>query len=152
MFSTVEIPLWLLILILLFAAVTFASHFLFPSVRWFFRRRLMRAVERLNQRLAVPIQPFKLTRRHDLIQRLIYSPEVTEAVVEHAREEGVPENVAFEMVQRYAREIVPSFSASLYFGTAVKLARCAAPTCRSFSSDSGRIPTSSPEARMNSVT
>lgn len=123
MLNTVEIPVWLLALILVFATVTFASHFLFPSVRWFFRRRLMRAVERLNQRLAVPIQPFKLTRRHDLIQRLIYSPEVTEAVVEHARAEGVPENVAFEMVQRYAREIVPSFSASLYFGPAIRLAR-----------------------------
>ena len=48
MFQTVELPLWLLVLILGFAVVTFASHFLFPSVRWFFRRRLERGVERLN--------------------------------------------------------------------------------------------------------
>ena len=40
-----------LLLILAFAAVTFASHFLFPSVRWFFRRRMERAVARLNERL-----------------------------------------------------------------------------------------------------
>ena len=44
MTQTVTLPLWLLLLILGFAAVTFASHFLFPSVRWFFRRRLERAV------------------------------------------------------------------------------------------------------------
>jgi glycerol-3-phosphate O-acyltransferase len=60
MFSTVELPLWLLILILLFAAVTFASHFLFPSVRWFLRRRAERLVSELNKRLDRPIQPFKL--------------------------------------------------------------------------------------------
>jgi glycerol-3-phosphate O-acyltransferase len=71
----------------------------------------------------VPIQPFKLARRHDMIQRLIYSPEVIEAVAEHAAEHGVPENVAFEQARRYAREIVPSFSVSLYFGFAIRAAR-----------------------------
>ncbi len=68
----VELPLWLLVLILAFATVTFASHFLFPSVRWFFRRRMERAVARLNKRLTRPIEPFKLTRRFDTVQRLSY--------------------------------------------------------------------------------
>ena len=123
MTSTVELPLWLFILILLFAVVTFASHFLFPSVRWFFRRRLERAVARLNARLDRPIQPFKLARRYDMIQRLIYDPQVIHAVAEHARAEGVPENVAFEQARRYAKEIVPAFSASAYFGFAIRAAR-----------------------------
>ena len=123
MFQTVVLPLWLLILILLFAAVTFASHFLFPSVRWFLRRRMERAVEEVNKRLQRPIQPFKLARRHDTIQRLIYDPKVMEAVAKHARAKGVPENVAFQEARRYAREIVPSFSATAYFGIAIRLAR-----------------------------
>ena len=123
MSATVTLPIWLFVLILLFAGVTFASHFLFPSVRWFFRRRLERAVTRLNTRLKRPIEPFKLARRYDMIQRLSYDPQVTEAIVEHARENGVPENVAFEQAQRYAREIVPGFSTSLYFGFAIKLAK-----------------------------
>ena len=123
MTSTVEIPFWLLVLILLFATVTFASHFLFPSVRWFFRRRLEKAVARVNTRLDRPIEPFRLARRYDMIQRLIYDPEVTQAIVDHAKAEGVPENVAFESAQRYAREIVPSFSASLYFSFAIRAAR-----------------------------
>ena len=42
MFQDVTLPLWLLLLIVGFAAVTFASHFLFPSVRWFFRKRAER--------------------------------------------------------------------------------------------------------------
>ncbi len=123
MTQTVELPLWLFLLIVVFAAVTFASHFLFPSVRWFFRRRLERAVKRLNERLQRPIQPFKLARRHDMIQRLIYDPQVGQAVRDFAREERVPEAVAFETARRYAREIVPSFSAVAYFSFAIRLAR-----------------------------
>lgn len=123
MSQTVELPLWLFLLIVVFAMVTFASHFLFPSVRWFFRRRLERAVARLNQRLERPIQPFKLARRHDMIQRLIYDPEVGQAVQAHAQEEGIPEAVAFEQARRYAREIVPSFSAFTYFSFAIRAAR-----------------------------
>ncbi|WP_299845756.1 1-acyl-sn-glycerol-3-phosphate acyltransferase [uncultured Roseovarius sp.] len=123
MTRAVEMPLWALVLLLLFAAVTFASHFLFPSVRWFFRRRMERAVSRLNQRLERPIEPFKLARRYDMIQRLIYDPEVTQAVADHAKAEGIPENVAFEQAKRYAREIVPGFSAMAYFGVAIKLAK-----------------------------
>jgi len=123
MAQTVEMPLWALFLLVGFAAVTFASHFLFPSVRWFFRRRMERAVARLNQRLERPIEPFKLARRYDMIQRLVYDPEVLRAVTAEAQAEGIPENVAFERARRYAREIVPSFSASLYFGFAIRAAR-----------------------------
>ncbi|WP_377191257.1 1-acyl-sn-glycerol-3-phosphate acyltransferase [Ruegeria meonggei] len=123
MTQTVELPLWLFLLIVVFAAVTLASHFLFPSVRWFFRRRLERAVKRVNQRLQRPIQPFKLARRHDMIQRLIYDPQVGQAVQAHARETGMPEAVAFEQARGYAREIVPSFSAVAYFSIAIRMAR-----------------------------
>ena len=112
MTQTVQLPLWLFVLIVLFAAVTALSHFLLPSVRWFFRRRLERAVKRLNKRLKRPIEPFKLARRYDMIQRLIYDPEVTKEIVNYAREHGVPENVGFEKARDYAREIVPSFPPS----------------------------------------
>ncbi|MEO9684663.1 MAG: 1-acyl-sn-glycerol-3-phosphate acyltransferase [Tateyamaria sp.] len=123
MTSNVEIPLWLFVMMVLFATVTFASHFLFPSVRWFFRRRLERAVKKLNKRLTRPIEPFKLARRHDMIQRIIYDPEVTKAIVTHARENDVPENVAFEKARGYARETVPSFSAVAYFSFGTRVAR-----------------------------
>ncbi|NNE51048.1 MAG: glycerol-3-phosphate acyltransferase [Sulfitobacter sp.] len=123
MTQMVQLPLWLFILILLFAAVTALSHLLLPSVRWFFRLRLERAVKRLNTRLKRPIEPFKLARRHDMIQRLIYDPEVTHEIVAYARANDVPENVAFEKARYYAREIVPSFSAFAYFSFAMWIAR-----------------------------
>ncbi len=123
MTQPVTLPLWAFVLILLFAAVTFASHFLFPSVRWFFRKRAERVIARLNERLQKPIEPFKLARRYDMIERLVYDPEVTQAIVEHARSNNVPESVAFEKARRYAREIVPSFSATAYFTIGTRFAR-----------------------------
>lgn len=120
---TVQLPLWLFVLILLFAAVTALSHFLLPSVRWFFRRRFEKAVGRLNKRLKRPIQPFKLARRYDMIQRLIYDPDVSREIAVYAEKNNVPENVAFQKAQEYAREIVPSFSAFAYFSFAMRLAK-----------------------------
>jgi len=129
MTTTVEMPLWVLALLIAFAAVTFASHFLFPSVRWFFRKRMERLVARLNTRLTRPIEPFKLARRYDMIQRLIYDPEIGQAITDYAASEGIPENVAFERARRYAGEIVPAFSVWTYFSFAARVARW---LCRSF--------------------
>ena len=126
MTQTVHLPLWLFILILLFAAVTALSHFLLPSVRWFFRRRLEKVVARLNKRLARPIEPFKLAQRYDMIQRLIYDPEVTREIVNYAEENDVPENVAFQKARKYAREIVPGFSAFAYFSFGMRIAKALA--------------------------
>jgi glycerol-3-phosphate O-acyltransferase len=123
MTQTVQLPLWLFVLIVLFAAVTALSHFLLPSVRWFFRRRFERAVERLNTRLKRPIQPFKLAQRYDMIQRLIYDPEVSREIAIYAEKNNVPENVAFQKAREYAREIVPSFSAFAYFSFAMRVAK-----------------------------
>ncbi len=123
MFATVEIPYWLLVLVLLFAGIAALDRVLMPSARWYLRRRLERAVERLNQRLSFPIQPFKLARRNDTILRLRFDPEVAKAVLDYARENNIREDVAAQKAERYAREIVPSFSAFTYFAFAIRAAR-----------------------------
>jgi glycerol-3-phosphate O-acyltransferase len=120
---TVTLPLWLLVLIVVLAAIAALERVLVPSVRWFFRRRMERVVAQVNTRLERKIEPFKLARRQDMIVRLAYDPRVMEAVTEHAAETGVPLSVAFEEAHGYAREIVPGFSASLYFGFAIRAAR-----------------------------
>ncbi len=123
MTATVEVPTWVLLLVLGFAAVAALDRVLVPSARWFLRRRMQRAVDRINQRLAVPIQPFRIMRRKDQVIRLIYDPQVMEAVSEFARDQGVPQNVAFDRARSYAREIVPGFSTAAYFGFATRVAR-----------------------------
>ncbi|HQU66943.1 MAG TPA: 1-acyl-sn-glycerol-3-phosphate acyltransferase [Albidovulum sp.] len=121
--STVTLPFWLFLLIIAFALIAFFSHFLFPSVRWYFRRRMQRVVARLNQRLDRPIQPFKLMRRHDMIVRLVHDPKVAEMIAAEAAASGEPLSVLQERARRYAREIVPAFSATIYFGFAARAAK-----------------------------
>jgi glycerol-3-phosphate O-acyltransferase len=121
--NTVTLPVWAMLLIMLFAAIAALDKLLLPSVRWFLRRRLENAVTQLNTRLTRPIQPFKLARRNDTILRLIYDPQVAQAIVDHARSTGIREDVAFQKAESYAREIVPGFSAFTYFGFAIRVAR-----------------------------
>ncbi|MCW5702406.1 MAG: 1-acyl-sn-glycerol-3-phosphate acyltransferase [Bradyrhizobium sp.] len=121
--SHVTLPIWVVIILVLLAAWAAVDRILVPSVRWALRRRANRAIEELNTRLKLRIQPFKLTRRQVLIDRLMFDPEVLYAVDEHARETGVPREVAMEKVKRYASEIVPSFSAYAYFRIGTRIAR-----------------------------
>ena len=87
-----------------------------PSVRWALRRRANRAIDELNTRLKLRIQPFKLTKRQVLIDQLVFDPgSAAGGRGIRQRQAGVPREVAMEKVQRYAGEIVPSFSAYAYF-------------------------------------
>lgn len=90
MSELVTIPYWALILVLLLAAIAAIDRVLGPSLRWFLRRRMERAVARLNKRLERPIQPFKLLARSDTVNRVVYSPEVMAAVQDYATQEGLP--------------------------------------------------------------
>lgn len=121
--ATVEIPVWLLALGALGLAVAVLDRLVAPTFRWYFRRRLERAVERLNRRLSLRIQPFRLMRRAFLVERLGHDPEVMRAVEAHVAETGMPRDIAHRLVEEYAREIVPSFSAFMYFGVGARLCR-----------------------------
>lgn len=123
MFETVDIPVWGLWVAGILACIALLDRILMPTVRWYLQRRLNRAVGLLNDRLQLKIQPFKLTKRRVMIDRLAYDPKVIEAILEHCKTEGVPYPVAEQMAYRYAREIVPSFSALGYFGFAIRAAR-----------------------------
>ena len=123
MTATVELPVWLLVLVLAFALVAALDRVLVPSARWYLRRRMERVVARLNTRLERPIEPFKLMRRQDMILRLVHDPAVSAAVSRHARSTNTREDVGFERARAYAREIVPAFSATLYFGFATRFAK-----------------------------
>ena len=123
MWDTVQVPVWALWLTLILALIALLDRVIGPSVRWFFRKRINRAIDELNERLHVRIQPFKLTKRRVLIERLVYDPEVMAAVEEHTAETGMPRDAAVAEVERYAREIVPAFSAYAYFAIGARVSR-----------------------------
>ncbi len=119
----IAIPLWALLLLFLLAFLATLDRMLIPSVRWFFRRRINRAIDQLNQQLTVKLQPFKLTTRSVLIDRLIFDARGLEAVEQEADRTGAPREVVLDQVRAYAREIVPSFNAYLYFRLGYRFAR-----------------------------
>ena len=123
MTSPVAVPLWLMLIVCALALWALFDHVFLPAVRAVMRRRFNRAIEDLNARLKLRIQPFKLAKRQALIDQLIFDPEVLRAVEAYATENKVPREAAQQRARRYAQEIVPSFSAYAYFGIGTRLAR-----------------------------
>src|ERR687890_1231817 len=111
---------WLALVVLLFGGIL-AARRLVPAVRWFFRKRADKVVEEVRRR-GIELPTFKLTRRGTLIYRLTRDPELLEAAEVYARENGISMAVAMARVEGYAREIVPSFNAFLYFRVGIPLA------------------------------
>jgi glycerol-3-phosphate O-acyltransferase len=123
MTSQVALPLWLVLILSLLALWAVLDHVLLPAVRSIMRRRFNRAIEDLNTRLKLRIQPFKLAKRQALIDQLIFDPEVLRAIEEYAAANKVTREAAQQRAHRYANEIVPSFSAYAYFAIGTRLAR-----------------------------
>ena len=119
----VSIPTWMFVTLLVFAAWAALDRLLLPSVRWLLRRRINRVIQELNERLELRIEPFRLTKRQVLIDRLLYDPEVQAAAEAHATENGMQRDEVMAEVLSYAREIVPAFNAYAYFRFAYWLAK-----------------------------
>lgn len=123
MASTIELPLWLVVMATGLAAIGMVDRLLVPGVRWMLRGRVNLIIDELNQHLKLRIQPFKLTRRQSLVDRLIHDQELIKAAHAHALNVGEPQAVTMARVQGYAREIVPNFNAYAYFKIGAKAAR-----------------------------
>jgi len=113
--ETIQLPMWLAVLIGGLATASLVSHFILPGGRWFLRRRVDRVLADITTRLELDLPPFMLTKRYTLIDRLVYDPKVQAAAHTAAQDRGVPQNVVMEDVKEYAREIVPGFNAYFYF-------------------------------------
>lgn len=126
MSASVSVPLWLFVILALLAAWAVGVLLLAPGMRWFFRRRINTVIEELNTRLRIELPSFKLTRREVLIDRLFHDPRIQAAAEAHARDSGEPLVDVRRRIDRYAREIVPSFNAYLYFRIGYWLAKSVA--------------------------
>ena len=111
----IAIPVWLFVLLIIVTCAAVLDRVLIPSTRWFIRRRINRVIDEISTRLDIEIRPFQLTKRQVLIDRLVFDPKVIEAVQAYAQEKKIPREVAQAKVITYAKEIVPSFNAYLYF-------------------------------------
>lgn len=89
MTSSVILPAWIAALLVVGCAYAVLVSLLLPGVRWALRRRLNRAIDRINTRLRIRIRPFQRTKRQVLIDRLSYDPQVLAAAEQHAQASGV---------------------------------------------------------------
>ena len=123
MTETISLPVWIAVAGGALVLWAILDRLLIPSVRWVFRRRVERVIDELNTRLDLRISAFHRTRRRVLIELLTHDPRVMESIERRAGETDTPREVLAREVERYAREIVPSFNPWLYFRIGYYLAR-----------------------------
>ncbi len=126
MTETVALPLWALLILSGLAGWAVLVLLLVPSMRWFFRRRINTVLQQISGRLSIELPSFKLTRRQVLIDRLFHDPKVQAAAASHASAAKESLGAVWHRVDRYAREIVPSFNAYIYYRIGYALARAVA--------------------------
>ncbi len=115
MTTQVSLPLWIVLLLGFLALWTIGNKIFLPILRKSLRRREKRAVTQINKRLDLKLPPFKLTKRRVIIDRLLHDEKLRKDVKNYCRENALGEEDTMDKVAYYAREIVPSFNAYLYF-------------------------------------
>jgi glycerol-3-phosphate O-acyltransferase len=119
----ITLPIWVFIILIGIAMWAVLDRALIPSTRWFLRRRINRVIDEISTRLDIQIKPFQITKRQVLIDRLVYDPQVIEAIQQEAALRECPREIVQAEVLTYAKEIVPSFNAYLYFRLGYWLAK-----------------------------
>jgi glycerol-3-phosphate O-acyltransferase len=121
--TSVNIPTWLFLLLVVATAYSVVMSILYPGVRWLLRRRLNQAVDRLNTSLHIKIRPLQRTKREVMIDQLIFDQEILALIEERAQQENIPRDELQLQVRNFAREIVPSFNAYVYYRICYWLAK-----------------------------
>ena len=112
MTQTIALPLWAFAILALLAAWSVLVLLLAPGMRWFFRRRIQAVVKQISGHLNIELPSFKMTRRQVLIDRLFHDPKVQAAATAHANASGEDLSFVWARIDKYAREIVPSFNST----------------------------------------
>ncbi len=115
--------MWVAIIGALLALWALLDRLLVPSVRWVIRTRANKVLDEVGQRLRLQVRPFQQTSRRTLIDRLVFDEKVQQAATAHAQANEMPRDVVHQIVERYAREIVPAFNAYFYFRIGAWLSR-----------------------------
>lgn len=124
--GSVDVPLWLFLALCVLAALGALDLLVRPTARWYVQRKVNTVLQDLGSKLQVELPPFQLTRRQVLIDRLFHDEAVQAAAERLSQESGESLLAVRRRLERYAREIVPSFNAYVYFRVGYWLARAIA--------------------------
>jgi glycerol-3-phosphate O-acyltransferase len=111
----VTVPAWLAILLGSLGVLAILDWLFVPAVRWWLHRPVGRTIDDINQQLKFRIPPFKLAPRRMLIAQLMCDPDVLKVVKDEAKARDEAMWLSHARARRYAKEIVPAFSAYAYF-------------------------------------
>ena len=126
MTSQVTLPLWLALIIGALAIWAAFERIVVPAVRYLMRRRLNRAIDELNTKLKLRIQPLEARQAPGADRSAhLRSRGAARGRGLCGREQGLAREPRRRARADYAKEIVPSFSAYAYFGIGARLARWA---------------------------
>ncbi len=123
MTEPVVIPLWLLVLLLLFALPTLITQVFIPLWLKLWNRWSQKAFHDVNPQLQLKLAPFTLTRYKALAAQLATDPKLLEAAAEVAEEQGMTLEDVRARLHKVALEIVPAFNPFFYFRIGYKLGR-----------------------------
>jgi glycerol-3-phosphate O-acyltransferase len=123
MTEPVVLPQWLFLLLAAGAGWALFDRLFWPLLLAALGRRERRVVEEVNRRLHIPLSEFRTTRRRVLVDRLLHDAQVRAAIANRSAESGQPLEQVRREAEGYAREIVPAFSALLYFRLGYGIAR-----------------------------
>jgi glycerol-3-phosphate O-acyltransferase len=115
MTKSIGLPVWLVIAGGTLAFWSLLHILILPGIRWFFRRRTKKVINKVDECLDLRLPDFTLTKRREIINRLVYDTRVQEALEAYASEQDVSKAAALKKIKKYAHEIVPAFNALVYF-------------------------------------
>lgn len=121
--GTIEIPIWLLVILLLGFAISIYRLLIDPLIRRTWRRWSVRAMEEVNPNLQLKLSPITLMRRRSLADRVAHDPILLKSIEPIAAERGVEVSDLKTEIEDMAYEIVPAFNPFFYFRLGYWMAR-----------------------------
>lgn len=121
--TSISLPLWFFILLIIGFLHAAILGWLIPALRWYIRNRSIRKADKKNAELQIQIRPFLRTPRRVLVDRLKNDKEVLKEVDKLVSEKNEKRSLLEAQVDIYATEIVPYFNAQMYFNVGFWLAK-----------------------------
>lgn len=123
MTDPIVIPLWLLLLLVLFALPTLITQLFIPLWLKLWNRWSQQAFNDVNPQLQLKLAPFTLTRYKALAAQLATDPKLLESAAEYAEDQGTALEDVRARLHKIALEIVPAFNPFFYFRVGYRLGR-----------------------------
>ena len=121
--NSITLPAWVVVIGSFLALLSIYRFIMSPSVRWIFRWRINKAIDTINKNLNVKLSRFAMTKRDTIVDMLVNDNDINDFIDDLIKDNDAPREKYIKDVRRYAKEIIPKFSAFFYYKIAYIMAR-----------------------------